>query len=298
MRVLSKVSLTLLATTFVACGSPPISKELRTARDAYAAAEASVAAELAPAELDNARQALERAEETFRKNHQSPQMVDDAYIAERAAQLALVVGLTEQEKRAKKEAEKKLEKMEKRRASMTADELEAARAELADKKRQLADQQADLNKTSAQLGEERAARMAAEGKLSAALVSLKEAGNVKEEARGVVITLSGSVLFATGKYVLLPIAREKLAEVATALKDQGFKRIVVEGHTDSRGSESTNESLSLKRANSVRSFLVEQGLDGSKVVASGLGESRPIAPNDTPDGRANNRRVELVVTPE
>jgi outer membrane protein OmpA-like peptidoglycan-associated protein len=298
MKVLSTVGLSLLAATFVACGSPPISTELRTARDAYAAAEASVASELAPAELDNARQALERAEETFRKDHESPQMVDDAYIAERAAQLALVVGLTEQEKRAKKESENKLEKIEKNRASMTADELEAAKAELADKKRQLADQEADLNKTSAQLGEERTARMAAEGKLSAALVSLKEAGNVKEEARGVVITLSGSVLFATGNYVLLPIAREKLGEVATALKDQGYKRIVVEGHTDSRGSETTNESLSLKRANSVRSFLVEQGLEDAKVVASGLGESRPVAPNDTPDGRANNRRVELVVTPD
>jgi outer membrane protein OmpA-like peptidoglycan-associated protein len=86
--------------------------------------------------------------------------------------------------------------------------------------------------------------------------------------------------------------------VAKALNDQGFKRIVVEGHTDSRGSDSANEKLSLKRAESVRTHLVSKGVPSDKIVATGLGESRPIASNDSPEGRANNRRVELVVTPE
>lgn len=298
MRILSTHALTGLALTLVACGSPPISPELRTARDAYAAAKESVAADLAPAELDNARQALEKAEETFRKNHKSPEMLDDAYIAERAAQLALVVGLTEQERREMKATAKRMEKLEKKLANLTKEELVAAKAALEAKKRELADQQANLNKTAAQLGEERERRLSAEGKLSAALVSLKEAGNIKEESRGVVITLSGAVLFATGKHELLPIAREKLADVAKALKDQGYQRIIVEGHTDSRGSEINNRSLSMQRAESVRSLLVEKGLDASKVSAVGMGETRPVADNNTPDGRANNRRVELVVTPE
>lgn len=284
MRVRSSVTLTGLALSLVACGSPPISPELRTARDAYAAAKESVAADLAPAELDNARQALEKAEETFRKDHKSPEMLDDAYLAERAAQLALVVGLTEQERREMKANAQRMEKLEKKLANMTKEELAAAKAALETKKRELAEQQAKLNSM--------------EGKLSAAVASLKEAGNVKEESRGVVITLSGSVLFATGKDTLLPIAREKIGEVAKALKDQGYKSIIVEGHTDSRGSETNNRSLSMRRAESVRSLLIDNGLEGSKISAVGVGESRPVADNNTPDGRANNRRVELVVTPE
>lgn len=282
----------------VACGSPPVSPELRTARDAYTEATKSPAADLAPADLDSARQALDRAEQAFKKDHKSDETKDYSYIAERTAGLAIVAGLIEQEKRERKELQKKLEKLEESRANMTREELEAARAELEKKEGQLAAQAADLNKTAAELEAERKLRVAAEKKLSAALASLSEIGNIKEEKRGVVITLSGSVLFASGKYQLLEIAKEKLTEVATALKDQGYKKIIVEGHTDSAGSESANESLSLKRANAVREHLVSHGIDGAKISAVGKGESTPVATNDTPDGRANNRRVELVVTPE
>jgi len=128
-------------------------------------------------------------------------------------------------------------------------------------------------------------------------VNQAEVAKVKEEARGIVITLSGSVLFATGKYDLLPIAREKLDEVAKALNDQGYKSMLVEGHMDSVGSASANETLSLKRAESVRTYLVSRGVPSDKIRASGLGSSRPISENTTPDGRANNRRVEIVVEP-
>jgi outer membrane protein OmpA-like peptidoglycan-associated protein len=130
------------------------------------------------------------------------------------------------------------------------------------------------------------------------MASLEEMGKVKEEARGTVITLDGSVLFASGKYDLLPIARQKLTDIAHALKDQGFKKITVEGHTDSRGSESTNRMLSENRAMAVRTLLVSEGIEPDKITAIGLGESRPIADNSTPEGRANNRRVEIIVVPE
>lgn len=282
----------------VACGSPPISPELRTARDAYTDATKSPAAELAPADLDSARQALDRAEQAFEKNHKSDETKDYSYIAQRTAELAMVSGLIEQKKRERKELQKKLEKLEESRAKMTKEQLEAARDELVQKQDQLAAQAEDLNKTAAELEAERKMRVAAEKKLSAALSSLNEIANIKEEKRGVVITLSGAVLFASGKQELLPIAKEKLNEVATALKDQGYKKIIVEGHTDSVGSESNNETLSLNRANSVRQHLVSQGVDAAKISAVGKGESTPVAPNDTPEGRANNRRVELVVTPE
>jgi outer membrane protein OmpA-like peptidoglycan-associated protein len=129
------------------------------------------------------------------------------------------------------------------------------------------------------------------------MASLAEVAKVKEEARGMVITLSGAVLFATGKYELLPIARDKLDEVAKALVDQGYKGILVEGHTDSVGKASDNDTLSLKRAESVRTYLVSRGIPSDKIRASGIGSARSIADNSTPDGRANNRRVEIVVEP-
>ena len=141
------------------------------------------------------------------------------------------------------------------------------------------------------------------GKLTGLLVdgaaeaSLKELANVKEESRGVVITLSGSVLFATGKSQLLPIAQNKLAEVAKALSDQGYKSLLVEGHTDSQGSVDKNMALSQERAQSVRSYLVSQGIPSDKIRAEGIGSSRPVADNSTAEGRANNRRVEIVVEP-
>jgi outer membrane protein OmpA-like peptidoglycan-associated protein len=156
----------------------------------------------------------------------------------------------------------------------------------------------EINKTKAELATEKVARAEAEKKAAAAMASLQEIAKVKEEARGVVITLSGSVLFATGKSDLLPIAKDKLSEVAKALKDQGFKSLLVEGHTDSRGKAADNDKLSLKRAEAVRDHLLTQGIPADKIRAEGLGSTRPVAENDTAEGRANNRRVEIVVTPE
>lgn len=281
---------------FVGCAPPPVTQELKSARDAVATAEASTAAELAPAEVASAKQALERAEKAFQADDKSQETIDYSYVAERTAQIAVAVGQLEKAKRDRKEFKEKLEKLEKMRASMTEEELEAARAALDEKKRELDAQREDLADTSQELEKERELRRAAEGKLTAALASLHEVGQVKEESRGVVITLSGSVLFTTGKYELLPIAKEKLDEVAKALQDQGYKKIVVEGHSDSRGSDSTNKELSLKRAQSVRAHLVSKGIEAAKIEAVGLGEERPVTTNETPEGRANNRRVELIVT--
>ncbi len=104
--------------------------------------------------------------------------------------------------------------------------------------------------------------------------------------------------FATGKSDLLPIAKEKLDQVAKALVSQGFKAIIVQGYTDSRGSAADNQTLSLKRAQSVREYLTTQQIPPEKITAEGQGASKPVASNDTADGRAENRRVEIVVTPD
>jgi len=121
--------------------------------------------------------------------------------------------------------------------------------------------------------------------------------NVTEEARGTVITLSGSVLFASGQATLLPIAQERLDQVARMLLDNPGRSIRIEGHTDSRGSAARNQELSRLRAESVRQYLISRSVPADLVRAEGIGSARPVADNRTAEGRANNRRVEIIVEP-
>jgi outer membrane protein OmpA-like peptidoglycan-associated protein len=112
-----------------------------------------------------------------------------------------------------------------------------------------------------------------------------------------VITLSGAVLFASAKSELFEAAQIKLNEVAEALKTQTGRDIVVEGHTDSQGTAPSNVELSQKRADAVRDYLVKRGIDSARIRGQGIGQTRPIADNTTQEGRANNRRVEIIVQP-
>lgn len=90
----------------------------------------------------------------------------------------------------------------------------------------------------------------------------------------------------------------KLDQVAEALKAQDSdKRMVVEGHTDSQGSDAVNQPLSLNRATAVRNYLVSRGVAADKVTAVGMGSTKAITDNSTPENRANNRRVEIVIAP-
>ena len=130
------------------------------------------------------------------------------------------------------------------------------------------------------------------------MAALAKLAAVKEEARGLVITLSGSVLFRSDEATLLPEAQTKLGQVADALMAEKERTIVVEGHTDSQGADAYNLDLSKRRAEAVRSFLVSRGYDAGKVSAVGIGEARPLGDNATAEGRANNRRVEIVIQPK
>lgn len=301
--------LVALALGVAACGTTLAPRELLDARDAYKRAEQSPAAQLAPAELDTAKQSLQKAEASFRDDGDGDQTIHLSYIARRKAEIAASVGETAQAEKAREQASKDLTAAQLALTESATSSLKKTKAQLEEEKRKAeldrldAKQKAEMSKgeierTKKQLEEEKAARLATEKKLQAAMASIAEIAKVKEEQRGVVITISGEVLFATGKHELLPIAQTKLDDVAKALKDQGFKAILVEGHTDSRGSAKKNEELSFKRADSVRSHLVARGIPADKIKAVGVGSSRPVASNDTAEGRANNRRVELVVTPD
>jgi outer membrane protein OmpA-like peptidoglycan-associated protein len=117
----------------------------------------------------------------------------------------------------------------------------------------------------------------------------------RETARGLIVNVS-DVLFDTGKATLKPGARERLARVAGILLSHPDLHIQVEGHTDDVGAADYNQQLSVRRAEAVRAYLVQNSIPPTAVGTTGFGESQPVATNGTASGRQQNRRVELVVT--
>ncbi len=119
--------------------------------------------------------------------------------------------------------------------------------------------------------------------------------NAKATDRGMVITL-GDVLFDTGKSTLKGGATSNLNKLAAFLNQYPDRTIVIEGHTDTVGSDEYNMSLSQRRADAVRSFLLNQNVDSSRISTAGMGEDSPVANNDTAAGRQQNRRVEVIIS--
>lgn len=115
----------------------------------------------------------------------------------------------------------------------------------------------------------------------------------KQTERGMVLTL-GDVLFDTGKATLKPGAYTTIDRLAQVLNSSHGSRVVIEGHTDSMGSDTMNQTLSEERARSVESALLQRGVSGSQIRSVGKGETTPVASNDTGSGRQANRRVELI----
>jgi outer membrane protein OmpA-like peptidoglycan-associated protein len=298
------------ATLLIGCGATAPTKELLDARSAYRDASQGKAAELVPDKLLSAKQALDKAEAAHNEDAGSTDEKSLAYVAQRMAELAVALAGQAQAQKDVNDAEKQYDVAQERmrrdamdEATRTAVALDKVRKELADENnkvgeqaKRLEQQKAELEARQRELENEKSARVLAEKKLADAMKSLEEIAKVKEEQRGLVITLEGAVLFASGKTSLLPIAKDKLSKVAVVLQQQSDdKRIVVEGHTDSVGSDDANLKLSQGRADAVREYMISQGVKAERITAVGKGESTPIADNKTPEGRANNRRVEIVV---
>lgn len=263
-----RFSRALILLVLIGCGTVPPPRELVDARSAYQVAAQGGATDSAPAQLHDARQALNSAEKIFDDRGDSPETRDAAYIALRKAQLAESAG----------------------RTMLASKEAESLGREQRDvEKDTLSRTQKELQKTRDAFEREKHARE---------LLELQRIANVKEDSRGTVITLSGSVLFASNQATLIAAAQRRLDEVANAiLKSNPDSTIVVEGHTDSAGKAAHNDELSQRRANSVREYLISRGLASEKVRSVGVGSGRPIADNKSAEGRANNRRVEIVVEP-
>ena len=119
--------------------------------------------------------------------------------------------------------------------------------------------------------------------------------NARETERGLVVTL-GDVLFATGRAELKGNVPSNLGKLAMFLDRYGDRSVLIEGHTDNVGDADANQDLSLRRANSVQAFLVEHGVGATRLIASGKGETQPVASNDSDTGRQQNRRVEVIIS--
>lgn len=289
-RISMTVAAVLSLTVGCAGSLPP--KELVVAREEYSAAAKGPAASLKPAELLTAKQQLDRAELLFADKGDAPETRDAAYLAHRKTLLAEAAARTAADAMTIDRANKDL-------LDTQATQLQTTQAQLQNTQGALKDTQGALNRTAADLEREKQARAEAERKAAQAMADLQRIAAVKKEDRGMVITLAGGVLFATDKYEVQASAMPQLNQVADALvKYDPDATITVEGHTDSQGAAGYNHDLSQQRADAVAAYLVSRGIARDRVTARGIGPDRPVANNGTVDGRAQNRRVEIIVTPK
>jgi outer membrane protein OmpA-like peptidoglycan-associated protein len=180
-------------------------------------------------------------------------------------------------------------------AAKNQQDAEAARAaalaqqQAAEEQRKAAEAQAEAARAAAAAAEKDKADMRAQ-----LLAQLNAVLQTQDSARGLIVNMS-DVLFDFGQYTLKPAAREKLAKISGIVLAHPGLTLQIEGYTDSVGSDQVNQQLSERRADTVRDFLIEQGVPGSAISAQGFGKANPVATNDTVDGRSRNRRVQLVV---
>lgn len=274
------------------------SLELNEAHNAVELAEVAGAAQYAPDILQQAQNDLRSADQMETQKHEKKEEITFAREATERAEDARISSLRKQAAEHQRQTEE---------AKLQAQD-DAAQAQAQAQQAQLQAQQAAAAQAQADAERARAEADAAQARAQAQAAS-QQVNDVREKllaqlngvlqtsetARGLIVDMP-DVLFATAKYELTPDARVKLAKVSGILLSYPNLKVQVEGHTDSVGGDDYNQRLSEQRAGSVRDFLVQQGVSLNNVVAVGYGKSDPIADNSTASGRAQNRRVELVVS--
>jgi flagellar motor protein MotB len=271
------------------------SEQLVDARHAYDDAAASPARQHRPNELEAARVALERAEDAHDEAPRSQREKRLANEAEHKALSARAHGeaaVAEQEARhAEREAAQARARAQEAKAESASHEASAERSEVHAEAR--AEPAHDANSSGAERSTKSRARRS-----NLALQNLASVATVREEPRGVVITLAGSLLFPSGQQELSPIARQNLDKVAHALAEQPAEsKFLVAGHTDNSGTASQNKQLSTQRARAVADYLVQSGIERERIDVEGYGETRPVVTNNSAEAQAENRRVEIVIEP-
>ena len=279
--------------------------ELYEAINAVQIAKAAGADKLAADTYANALQSLQNAQGMDARKSERKQEITYARAAVQSAEDSRVIAIRRRkemdaaaEQRAREQAQQAAQQsaLEAQQAKLQAEQAaaERARAEAQAAEAQAAAAQAQAQAAAAQQQQKQAADQTAQmrqrlrDQLNAVL-------NTQESARGLIVNMS-DVLFDTGKYTLKPDAKIKLAKVAGILQAYPNLKMQVEGYTDNVGGEQYNQKLSENRAQAVGDFLVSQGVPLANVTATGFGMNNPVADNGTAAGRAQNRRVQLVVS--
>jgi outer membrane protein OmpA-like peptidoglycan-associated protein len=274
-----------------ACGGeriPP--KSLVDARADYYQARDGLAGRLDPTDVHEADVSLQKAERAWENEPDAPTTVDMAIIADRKALLAQSVAAT---MKSQQDAQAIMAQIE----ALKTQQLRSAQGQLSGMAQTLGATQMQLEQQKATAEAQRLQLLALEEKLKDARDTIAKIAAVKDDARGMVITLPGEVLFKTAKYELKPGAMAKLEQIAEVLKGKELP-IVVYGFTDNVGADGMNMTLSQNRAQSVRDYLVTKGIPSDLITAEGKGAGDFIADNTSVEGRAQNRRVEIVVHPK
>jgi len=268
------ITLIGVAGVLSACASAPQrNDQLEQARaEVQTLAANPMAQQAASSDLDQARTSLNQADSAFQQKRPPQQVNQLAYLALRHAQAgeARVA-----EARARQEVAKAQDERNHIQLQAREREVESAKAEAATARNTAAAAQSELASARQELNDLQA----------------------KQTDRGMVMTLS-DVLFDTGKSTLKAGAQRDLDRLAQALKDNPSTRVKIEGYTDSVGSDSYNQELSERRAQAVADALQMRGVPADRYQIEGLGKEYPVASNDTPAGRQQNRRVEIVFSDE
>jgi outer membrane protein OmpA-like peptidoglycan-associated protein len=295
--------------------------EMFEARNAVDIAKARGAVQYAPDIFSKAQASLAMAENYLTSNadrkqivstaKQAVQFAEDAraFAAERQDQERIAAEQQAAANKARSEAEAKADAEAKRQAEI-ADAEAKRQADLAAAKQAQMQAQADAAALKAKMeadalkaredaakAEAERARQAAADLRAQLLEQFNKVLPTTDTPRGLQVNM-GDVLFDTGKYNLRMPAQLGLAKLSGIVLSHPGLKLAVEGYTDTTGTAAFNQTLSEQRANAVRDYLIQQGLDAGSVTAQGFGPANPVASNDTREGRQQNRRVEIIVSGE
>lgn len=286
-------TLAAAAALMAGCASAPtVTPALQQARSNVRSAESDPAAlKYASLDVKKAGESLKRAEELSAKR-ESPADIDSAaYIASTQARTAMALAKAATEEEAIKAAEADRERA---RADANARRANVAQAQAANAQIAAANASADANAARQQAA---AANMDAAQAQAQAAALAKELADLqaKQTDRGMLVTL-GDVLFEFGRAEIKPAAQNEIAKLANYLNQHADRRVLIEGFTDSVGSDQANLTLSQRRSQAVAEALRARGVDPTRIESRGYGEAYPVASNSSNTDRAMNRRVEVYIS--
>jgi outer membrane protein OmpA-like peptidoglycan-associated protein len=258
-------------------------------RDAEAAVKAAEMTARDSAHYSHRMLMADQKVEIARARAQSRQYEDQRKALSEQSERARLDARTLEADRARRDAQFAREDADSARTSADSarSAAETARADAARARDEATASQAEVAASRAEVAASRAERLELERQIAEL--------NARETDRGLVVTL-GDLLFATGRSDLMGAAAPNLNKLAAFLDEYKDRTVLIEGHTDSVGSRESNQLLSQRRAESVRSYLVDRGVAANRLTTSGLGQGSPVASNDTATGRQQNRRVEVIIS--